>query len=100
MAKLGDLPAKNLVSKSQCFFFGGRGKKLSRTSEGEKNRGKSTFIMPAFASTSGRLHSEFVRPELLLQARRETDLFLKLQDVSLHNLPVDSSSFTRKRLVC
>ena len=31
--------------------------------------------MPAIASTSGRLHSEFVRP-LFLQVREETDRFL------------------------
>ena len=34
-------------------------------------------FMPTIASTSDRLHSEFIRL-LFLQAHRETDLFLKL----------------------
>ena len=32
-------------------------------------------FMPAIASTSGRLHSEFIRLVLFLQAHRETDRF-------------------------
>ena len=36
-------------------------------------------FMPAIASTSGRLHSKFVRL-LILQAHRETDRFLQLQE--------------------
>jgi len=47
--------------------------------------------MPAIASTSGRLHSEFVRL-LFLQAHRQTDRFLQLQEFSLRNLPVASST--------
>ena len=38
--------------------------------------------MPAIASTSGRLHSEFVRI-LLLQAHRETDRFFAASGVQL-----------------
>jgi hypothetical protein len=38
--------------------------------------------MPAIASTSGRLHSEFVRL-LFLQARRETDRFFTASGVQL-----------------
>ena len=36
--------------------------------------------MPAIARTSGRLHSEFIRP-LLLQAHRETDRFFATSGV-------------------
>jgi hypothetical protein len=38
--------------------------------------------MPAIASTSGRLHSEFVRL-LFLQAHRETDRFFAVSGVQL-----------------
>ena len=38
--------------------------------------------MPAIASTSGRLHSEFIRI-LFLQAHRETDRFLAASGVQL-----------------
>ena len=40
----------------------------------------SISFMPAIASTSGRLHSEFVRL-LFLQAHRETDLFFAASGV-------------------
>ncbi len=53
-------------------------------------------FMPAIASTSGRLHSEFVRL-LLLQAHRETTAFLKLQEFSLRNLPVACSTTAARR---
>jgi hypothetical protein len=39
-------------------------------------------FMPAIASTSGRLHSEFVRL-LFVQAHRETDRFLAASGVQL-----------------
>ena len=42
----------------------------------------SVSFMPAIASTSGRLHSEFVRL-LFLQAHRETDRFLAASGVQL-----------------
>jgi hypothetical protein len=48
-------------------------------------------FMPIIASTSGRLHSEFVRL-LFLQTHMETDPFLLLQEVRLRILPVDSST--------
>ncbi len=41
--------------------------------------------MPAIASTSGRLHSEFVRI-LFLQAHRETDRFFAASGVQLAQL--------------
>jgi hypothetical protein len=45
------------------------------------NRSTSVVsFMPAVASTSGRLHGEFVRP-LFLQAHRETDRFLAASGV-------------------
>ncbi len=43
------------------------------------------------ASTSGRLHSEFVR-RLFLQAHRETDRFFPASGVHYRNLPVPSST--------
>ena len=51
--------------------------------------------MPAIASTSGRLHSEFVRL-LFLQAHRETG-FLQLQEFISRNLPVASSTTAARR---
>ncbi len=48
-------------------------------------------FMPAIASTSGRVHSEFVRL-LFLQVHRETDAFLQLQEFSLRNPTVVSST--------
>jgi hypothetical protein len=51
--------------------------------------------MPAIASTSGRVHSEFVRL-LFLQAHRETDRFFAASD-SLRNLPVPSSTTAARR---
>ena len=53
-------------------------------------------FMPAIASTSGRLHGEFVRL-LVLHAHRETDRFLQLQEFSLHNQTVDSSNTDTRR---
>jgi hypothetical protein len=54
-------------------------------------------FMPAIASTSGRLHSEFIRL-LFLKAHRETDRFFAASGVPLHNLPVeDSSTFVARR---
>jgi hypothetical protein len=53
-------------------------------------------FMPAIASTSGRLHSEFVRL-LFLQAHRETDRFLHLQEFSLRNMTVTSSTTAARR---
>ncbi len=52
-------------------------------------------FMPVIASTSGRLHTEFVRL-LFLQAHRETDRFLQLQEFSHRNLPVDSFTFAAR----
>ncbi len=48
-------------------------------------------FIPAISSTSGRLHSEFVRL-LFLQAHRETDRFLQLQEFCQCNQTVDSST--------
>jgi hypothetical protein len=42
----------------------------------------ATSFMPAIASTSGRLHSEFVRL-VFLQAHRETDRFFAASGVQL-----------------
>jgi hypothetical protein len=53
-------------------------------------------FMTAIASTSGRLHSEFVRL-LFLQSHRETDRFLQLKEFSLRNLPVASSTTAARR---
>jgi hypothetical protein len=57
------------------------------------NNNPSTAVsfMTAIASTSGRLHSEFIRL-LFLQTHRETDRFLQLQEFSLNNRTVDSST--------
>jgi hypothetical protein len=46
------------------------------------NPPKAISFMPAIASTSGRLHSEFVRL-LFLQAHRETDRFFAASGVQL-----------------
>ena len=48
--------------------------------------------MPAIASTSGRLHSEFVRL-LFLQAHQETDRFLAASGVQLpqHNCSITAA---------
>ena len=57
------------------------------------NRPSNTIsFMPAIASVSGRLHSEFVRL-LFLQAHRETDRFFQLQELSLRKFPVDTCTF-------
>ena len=51
----------------------------------------STVFMTAIAITSGRLHSEFIRL-LFLEAHRETDRFLKLQEFNLRNRTVEPST--------
>ena len=48
-------------------------------------------FMTVIASTSGRLHSEFVLL-LFLQDHRETDRFFASSGVTLSNLPVSSST--------
>jgi hypothetical protein len=53
-------------------------------------------FMSSIASTSGRLHSEFVRL-LFLQAHRETDHFFSTSGVQFVNLPVVSSTSTTWR---
>ncbi len=56
------------------------------------NRATSAVsFMPDIVSSSGRLHSELVRL-LLLQAHRETDRFLQLQEFCQCNQIVDSST--------
>ncbi len=50
--------------------------------------------MPAITSTSGRLHSEFVRL-LLLQAHRETDRFFAASGVQLAQHDRDQFHFRR-----
>jgi hypothetical protein len=58
------------------------------------NNPNAISFMPAIASTSGRLHSEFIRI-LFLQAHRETDRFLQLQEFSQRNQIWElSSTFT------
>ena len=47
-----------------------------------KNPPQTISFMPAIASTSGRLHSEFIRL-LFLQAHRETDRFFAASGVKL-----------------
>ncbi len=49
-----------------------------------KNKPNATSFMPAVASMSGRLHSEFVRL-LSLQAHRETDRFFAASGVQLEH---------------
>ena len=56
----------------------------------------SVAFMPAIASTSGRLHSEFIRL-LFLQAHRETDRFFAASGVQLPNIPVEESSRSSAR---
>jgi hypothetical protein len=64
----------------------------------------STSFMPATASTSGRLHGEFVRL-LFLQTHRETDRFFAVLRVNLNldGAPITSTHIlthhTRKLLV-
>jgi hypothetical protein len=53
--------------------------------------------MPAVASTSGRLHSEFVRL-LFLQAHRETDRFFAASRVQLAQH--DRDQFQFRRVAC
>jgi hypothetical protein len=50
--------------------------------------------MPAIASTSGRLHSEFVRL-LFLQAHRETDQFFAVSGVQLAHHDRDQFHYRR-----
>ncbi len=52
-------------------------------------------FMPAIASTSGRLHSEFVRL-LFLQDHRETDRFFAVSGVQLVQHDRDSTSVARR----
>ena len=52
-------------------------------------------FIPDITSTSGRLHSEFVRL-LFLQVHRETDRFVADSEVSFHILPVDSATSTTR----
>jgi hypothetical protein len=54
-------------------------------------------FMPAVASTSGRLHSEFVRL-LFLQAHRETDRFFAASGVQLAQH--DHGLFDFRRAAC
>ncbi len=65
------------------------------------NPPRGVDFMPAIASTSGRLHSEFIRI-LSLQDHRETNrFFLKFQEFSRHNQILDSSTTTvRLFLLC
>ena len=51
-------------------------------------------FMPAIASTSGRLHSEFIRL-LFLQAHRETDRFFATSGVQV-NLNLDGTPITSR----
>ena len=51
-------------------------------------------FMPAIASTSGRLHSEFVRL-LFLQAHRETDRFFATSGVQFAQFTSDQFHFRR-----
>ena len=53
--------------------------------------------MPAIASTSGRLHSEFVRL-LFLQAHRETDRFFAASGVQLAQ--TDRGQYHYRRAAC
>ncbi len=53
-------------------------------------------FMPAIASTSGRLHSEFVRL-LFLQADQESDRFFAASGVQLAHLPMASSTTSARR---
>jgi hypothetical protein len=62
---------------------------MMEKSEKEKRKIRKTkwhfsavSFMPAVASTSGRLHSEFIRL-LFLQAHRETDRFFEASGVQL-----------------
>jgi hypothetical protein len=55
-------------------------------------------FMPAIASTSGRLHSEFVRL-LFLQAHRETDRFFAASGVQLTETNPSGQLFTFRRAV-
>jgi hypothetical protein len=71
----------------------------NKTHKADNRPPSAVSFMPAIASTSkltsGRLHSEFVRL-LFLQAHRETDPFLQLQEFSQRNLPVDSFTFAAR----
>ncbi len=52
--------------------------------------------MSTIVSTSGRLHSEFVRI-LFLQAHRETDRFFGVQESRLTNMIVEVSTTDTRR---
>ncbi len=58
------------------------------------NPPNSISFMPATASTSGKLHSEFVRL-LFLQAHRETDRFFAASGVQLAHSTSDQFHFRR-----
>jgi hypothetical protein len=71
--------------------------KIRQFSADYKNRPcNAASFMPAIASTSGRLHREFVRL-FFLQAHRETTAFLQLQEFSFRNLPVACSTTAVRR---
>jgi hypothetical protein len=61
----------------QCFFQTTFGESESWD---RKKRHEKKTILPAIASTSGHLHSEFIRI-LFLQAHRETDRFFSTSGV-------------------
>ena len=61
------------------------------------NPPSAVSFMPAIASTSGRLHSEFIRL-LFLQSHRETDRFFEASGVQLAQS--NSGLFHLRRTVC
>jgi hypothetical protein len=64
------------------------------------NPPRGVDFMTTIVSTSGRLHGEFVRI-LFIQAHRETDRFLHLQEFCQYNQIVDSSTTVARRfLLC
>ena len=70
-------------------------------SDYNNNPPTSVSFMPVITSTSGRLHSEFIRL-LFLQAHRETDRFFEASGVQLVqpnrsvNLNIDGSPITSR----
>jgi hypothetical protein len=59
--------------------------KIRKYSADYNNNPPNTMsFIPFIPSTSGRLHSEFIRL-LFLQAHRETDRFFEIQEFSQHN---------------
>ena len=70
-----------------------------RADYNNNNPPNAVSFMPAIASTSGRLHSEFIRL-LFLQAHRETDRFFEASGVQPAQSTVvveDSSTFPTRR---